>query len=60
MTYEISIKGDYCAIENNEVYDNTWWSSNAESAIVLADSRNIDDLDITKMFLVGNKVYGNR
>ena len=53
-------KGDYCAIENNKVYDNTWWSSNAESAIVLADSRNIDNLDIAKMFLVRNEVYGNR
>ena len=56
----LSYQGDYCAIENNKVYDNTWWSSNAESAIVLADSRNIDNLDIAKMFLVRNEVYGNR
>ena len=48
-------KGDYVAIEGNLVYNNTWWSSNAESAIVLADSRSIDNLDKTKMFLVGNQ-----
>ena len=53
-------KGDYIAIENNVVYDNTWWSSSAESAIVLADSRHIDNLDISKMFLVRNRVHGNR
>ena len=53
-------KGDYCAIDNNLVYDNTWWSSNAESAIVIADARAIDELDITKMFLVHNTVFGNR
>ena len=23
-------KGDYCIIQNNLVFDNTWWSSNAE------------------------------
>ena len=53
-------KGDYISIEENEVYRNTWWSSNAESAIVLADARSIDDLNITKMFLVRNIVYDNR
>ena len=53
-------KGDYVAIEKNVVYANTWWSSNAESAIVIADSRHIDEKDITKMFIVRNRVYGNR
>ena len=53
-------KGDYVAIEKNVVYANTWWSSNAESAIVIADSRHIDEKDITKMFFVRNRVYGNR
>lgn len=27
-------KGDYCSIEDNVVYNNTWWSSSGESAIV--------------------------
>ena len=44
------------AIEDNTVYDNTWWSSNAESAIVIADARHVDELDITKIFLNGNEV----
>ena len=52
-------KGDYVTIENNEVYNSTWWSSNAESAIVLAESKNIDDLDIIKMIIRGNTVYKN-
>ena len=49
-------KGDYVAIEDNTVYNNTWWSSNAESAIVIADARHIDELDITKIFLNRNEV----
>ena len=42
------------------IIGNTWWSSNAESAIVVADARHIDNLDITKIFLCRNRVYGNR
>ena len=60
MTTACYFKGDYVSIQNNIVYNNTWWSSNAESAIVLADSRHIDELTITKMFLIYNHVFGNQ
>jgi poly(3-hydroxybutyrate) depolymerase len=52
-------KGDYCRIENNVVHSNTWWSSSAESAIVYADSRHIDEQDIIKMTINYNEVYDN-
>lgn len=53
-------RGDYCTVSDNEVYNNTWWSSNAESAIVFAESAPIDDLDVIKMRIVRNRVHGNR
>ena len=52
-------KGDYITIADSLVYSNTWWSSSAESAIVLAESINVDDVDWIKMRLVGNVVYDN-
>ena len=51
--------GDYCTIISNEVYNNTWWSSNAESAIVFATSKSIDTLMIKKMKIMNNLVYNN-
>ena len=36
-------QGDYVAIEHNEVHSNTWWGSSAESAIVIAEAKNIDN-----------------
>ncbi|MGB1205128.1 MAG: T9SS type A sorting domain-containing protein [Chitinophagales bacterium] len=51
--------GDYCDISNNEVYNNTWWSSNAESAIVFATSLDIDTKDTIKMVITKNLVYDN-
>ena len=53
-------KGDYVLINRNHVFDNTWWSSSAESAIVLAESIDIDKKSIYKMFLTENIVHGNR
>jgi len=52
--------GDYIAIEDNEVYSNTWWGSSAESAIVIAEATNIDQNDGPKIFLRRNTVYDNR
>ena len=46
-------------MENSEVFNNTWWASNAESGIVFAQSKNIDDEDTYKMIMRGNRVYGN-
>lgn len=52
--------GDYCIVSNNIVYNNTWWSPNAESAIVFATINEFDNLsNIIKMRIVGNLVYGN-
>ena len=53
-------KGDYIAIEDNEVYSNTWWGSSAESAIVIAEATHIDQYEGAKIFLQRNIVYDNR
>ncbi len=50
---------DYITIEYNTVFNNTWWSSNAESAIVIAASVAVDELDVVKMIIRGNTVFGN-
>lgn len=52
--------GDYLEITHNEVYNCTWWSSNAESAVVIAQSKDYDDKDIIKMVMSYNVVYNNR
>ena len=52
--------GDYCTISDNVVYNCTWWSSNAESAIVLAEGRPVDTADVIKMAIRRNVVFGNR
>ncbi|GMI14148.1 hypothetical protein TrLO_g5412 [Triparma laevis f. longispina] len=50
---------DYVTVENNEVYHCTYWSSNAESAIVFAESLAIDELDNIKMIIRNNVVHDN-
>jgi len=52
-------KGDYITIADSEVYSNTWWSSSAESAIVLAEGKHIDEVSWIKMRLIGNTVFDN-
>jgi parallel beta-helix repeat protein len=52
-------RGDYVTIADSEVYSNTWWSSSAESAVVLAEGAHVDDVDWIKMRLVNNFVYDN-
>lgn len=51
--------GDYCTIDRNEVYNCTWWSSSAESAIVYATAKDIDTRDTIKMVITNNLVYDN-
>lgn len=51
--------GDYCIISNNEVYNNTWWSANAESGIVFATVKALDNYSFTKMRITNNLVYNN-
>ena len=53
-------KGDYIAIEHNQIYSNTWWGSSAESAVVIAEATDIDNYSWTKIFLLSNHVYDNR
>ena len=52
-------KGDYCTIEDNVVYNNTWWSSSGESAIVYAEAAHIDQTTGVKMAIKRNTVFGN-
>ena len=47
---------DYCTIAGNIIYNNTWWSANAESAIVLAQSSSVDTTNTVKMRIVSNTV----
>jgi len=52
-------KADYVLLEDSEVSNNTWWSYAAESGIVFAESRNIDDSDEYKMIMRRNFVFDN-
>ncbi len=52
---------DYMTIEYNEVYNTTWWTSSASSAIVYAESIALegDNGSEIKMIMRGNVVYNN-
>ena len=53
---------DHVTIENNTVYNTTWWTSSASSAIVFAETISIseeDNTDEIKMIIRGNTVYNN-
>ncbi|MDB2394290.1 carbohydrate binding domain-containing protein [Flavobacteriaceae bacterium] len=53
---------DHITIENNTVYNTTWWTSNASSAIVFAETKSqssSDNGDNIKMIICGNTVYNN-
>ena len=52
-------KGDYIMVERNIVSNTTWWSSSAESAIVIATAESIDTEDVVKFLYSGNVVYNN-
>ncbi len=54
-------KSDHMTIEDNEVYNTTWWTSSASSAIVLAESQAAvgDNGTEVKMIFRANKVYNN-
>ncbi|MDG1041989.1 MAG: right-handed parallel beta-helix repeat-containing protein, partial [Flavobacteriaceae bacterium] len=53
---------DHITIENNTVYNTTWWTSSASSAVVyaetIASSEADNGMDI-KMIMRGNLVYNN-
>jgi len=52
---------DYIKIENNTVYNTTWWTSSASSAVVYAESISLegDNGSDIKMIMRGNIVYNN-
>lgn len=52
---------DHITIEYNEVYNATWWTSSASSAIVYAETIATDGDNSTaiKMIMRGNVVYNN-
>ena len=53
---------DHITIENNTVYNTTWWTSSASSAIVFAETIATTDEENTtdiKMIMRGNIVYNN-
>jgi parallel beta-helix repeat protein len=53
---------DHITIENNTVYNTTWWTSNASSAIVFAEAiarSDQDNGDDIEMIIRGNTVYNN-
>jgi parallel beta-helix repeat protein len=53
---------DHITIENNTVYNTTWWTSSASSAVVyaetIASSEADNGIDI-KMIMRGNLIYNN-
>ena len=53
---------DYITIENNTVYNTTWWTSSASSAVVYAEtvaSSEADNGTDIKMIMRGNLIYNN-
>ena len=53
---------DHITIEYNEVYNTTWWTSSASSAVVFAEtiaSSEADNGTDIKMVMRGNLVYNN-
>ena len=53
---------DHITIEYNEVYNSTWWTSSASSAVVFAETISASEEDNgneIKMIMRGNTVYNN-
>jgi len=53
-------QADYVMIDGNEVYNNAWYSVNANSGISMYQNRNSDSNTGYKMYVTNNKVYNNR
>ncbi|MCC5631644.1 right-handed parallel beta-helix repeat-containing protein [Nostoc sphaeroides CHAB 2801] len=51
---------DYITIDNNEVFNNAWYSVHGCSGISLLNNWNSDNNQNYKMFITRNKVYNNR
>ncbi|MDZ8064823.1 MAG: right-handed parallel beta-helix repeat-containing protein [Nostoc sp. DedQUE08] len=55
-----AIQSDYVTIDNNEVFDNAWYSVYGNSGISILNSWNSDNKRGYKMFVTNNKTYNNR
>ncbi|MEH2332896.1 right-handed parallel beta-helix repeat-containing protein [Nostoc sp.] len=55
-----AIESDYVTIDNNEVFDNAWYSVYGCSGISILNSWNSDNKRGYKMFVTNNKTYNNR
>jgi hypothetical protein len=51
---------DYITIANNIIYDSAWYSLYDGSAISTWENWNSDSYTGYKMFITGNRIYGNR
>lgn len=51
--------GDYLTIEDNTVYNCTWYTPSAESALTIADARSFDTNNGDKIIIRRNYVYNN-
>ncbi len=54
------IRSDYVTLENNQVYNNSYYSPYATSGISFYQSRNSDINTGVKIIVRGNTVYGNK
>jgi parallel beta-helix repeat protein len=54
------IRSDYVTIENNQVYNNSYYSPYATSGISFYQSGNSDNSTGVKIIVRGNTVYGNK
>jgi parallel beta-helix repeat protein len=54
------IRSDYVTIENNQVYNNSYYSPYATSGISFYQSGNSDNSTDVKIIIRGNTVYGNK
>ncbi|WNR47013.1 choice-of-anchor Q domain-containing protein [Paenibacillus roseipurpureus] len=55
-----AMDADYINISGNTVYNNCWFSAYAQSGISINHSRNTDSNTGYKIFISGNRVYGNQ
>jgi parallel beta-helix repeat protein len=54
------IRSDYVTLENNQVYNNSYYSPYATSGISFYQSGNSDNSTDVKIIVRGNTVYGNK
>ncbi|MCC5599951.1 right-handed parallel beta-helix repeat-containing protein [Nostoc favosum] len=53
-------ESDYITVDNNEVFNNAWYSVHGCSGISLLNNWNSDNNQNYKMFITRNKVYNNK